>query len=339
MLKIVLWLLVFFAVLIVTYLAGPRVPEAIFDPTLPEVTQNLSLLEKEIQQSEQSVKGLKKDNEARIVWADSVKKTKTPYSIVYIHGFGASGAEGEPVHRDIAKRYGANLYIARLHDAGINDPNAFDDLTPENFMGGASRALAIGQALGDSVIVIGTSAGGLLSVYLASVHPEIKGLILYSPCLKVATPAMNLITGPWGKEILNGILGEHRKPVDSDPILANYWLQSYNSKGLIVLQQTINAVARPEVYGKIKIPVFLGYYYKNEKEQDQTVSVAAMKEMFPLLGTPVQLKTEKAFPAAGDHVIASWLRSHDVKGVYEATDVFFKEKLKLQPVGTKPTAP
>ena len=338
MLKIVLWLLVFFAVLVVTYLAGPRVPEAIFDPALPEVTQNLSLLEKEIQQSELSTKGLKKDNEARIIWADSVKKNKTPYSIVYIHGFGASGAEGDPIHRDIAKRYGANLYIARLQDAGISDPNAFENLTPENFMEGASKALAIGEAIGDSVIVMGTSAGGLLTVYLASVHPEIKGIVLYSPCMKVATPAMNLITGPWGKEILKGILGERRTPVDADPIVANYWLQSYSSKGLIVLQQTINAVARPEVYAKIEMPVFLGYYYKNEKEQDQTVSVAAMKEMFPLLGTPAQLKTEKAFPNSGDHVIASWLRSRDVKGVYQATDVFFKEKLKLQPIGPEPAS-
>ena len=63
--------------------------------------------------------------------------------------------------------------------------------------------------------------------------------------MKVATPAMNLITGPWGKEILKGILGERRTPVDADPIVANYWLQSYSSKGLIVLQQTINAVGAP----------------------------------------------------------------------------------------------
>ncbi|CAG5011900.1 hypothetical protein DYBT9275_05050 [Dyadobacter sp. CECT 9275] len=339
MLKIVLWLFVFFAVLIVVYLTGPRVPEAKFDPALPSVTQNLAQLEEEINASEEAVKGLKPDNQARIIWADSTKKSKTPYSIVYIHGFGASWAEGDPIHRDLAKRYGANLYLARLYDSGINDPNAFDDLTPELFMEGAKRALAIGKVLGDSVILMGTSAGGLLSVYLAAEHPEMKGLVLYSPCMQVATPALKLITGPWGKEILHGILGEHRLTVDSIPELANYWLQSYNSNGLITLQQTMDAVSRPEVYKKITMPVFMGYYYKNEKEQDQTVSVAEMKKMFPLLGTPGDMKVEKAFPESADHVIASRLRSKDIQGVYEATDRFFREKLHLQPVETTAAQP
>ena len=98
-----------------------------------------------------------------------------------------------------------------MHDAGISDPEAFEDLTPENFLAGAKRALAIGKAIGDSVIVIGTSAGGLLSVYLASTNPEIKGLVLYSPCMAVANSSMKLITGPWGKQILHSVMGEYRR--------------------------------------------------------------------------------------------------------------------------------
>jgi len=333
MLKIILSIVAVVVVVIaVAYFAGPKVPAAQFSPVLPTLTNDLSALEEEINRSEKETKDLKRDNQARIVWADTSKKQKTPYSIVYIHGFGASWAEGEPIHRNLAKRYGANLYLARMHDAGISDPNAFDDLTPENFMANAKRALAIGKALGDSVIVIGTSAGGLLTVYLASTNPEIKGIVLYSPCMKTASPAMPLMTGPWGKQILHAAMGDHRKPVDPDPILANFWLQSYHTNGLITLQQTIEAIARPEVYEKIRMPVFLGYYYKNEKEQDQTVSVKAMLEMFPKLGTPDDLKVEKAFPESGDHVIGSFLRSKDVTGVYEATDKFFQEKLHLKPV-------
>jgi len=101
----------------------------------------------------------------------------------------------------------------------------------------------------------------------------------------------------------------------------------------------MDAVSRPEVYKKITMPVFMGYYYKNDKEQDQTVSVAEMKKMFPLLGTPGDMKVEKAFPESADHVIASRLRSKDIKGVYEATDRFFGEKLHLQPVETTATQP
>ncbi|WP_221389729.1 carboxylesterase [Dyadobacter sp. NIV53] len=332
MLKILIGIVAVVVILAIVYFLGPTVPAVQFSPVLPSVNKDLSALEEEINKSEKETKNLKRDNQARIVWADSAKKQKTSYSIVYIHGFGASWAEGEPIHRNLAKRYGANLYLARMHDAGISDPDAFDDLTPENFMANAQRALSIGKVLGDSVIVIGTSAGGLLSVYLASTNPEIKGVVLYSPCMAVASPALKLVTGPWGRKILYTIMGDRRTPVDEDPEKSNFWLQSYRTNGLLTLQQTIDAIARPEVYEKIKMPLFLGYYYKNEEEQDKTVSVKAMQDMFPKLGTPDNLKVEKAFPESGDHVIGSYLRSKDVQGVYNATDQFFQEKLHLKPV-------
>jgi len=339
MLKIFVGIIIVVAIVGIAYFVGPKVPAVQFSPVLPAVTKDLSVLEEEINRSEKETKNLKRDNQARIVWADSSKKQKTSYSIVYIHGFGASWAEGEPIHRDLAKRYGANLYLARMHDAGISDPDAFDDLTPENFMANAKRALAIGKVLGDSVIVIGTSAGGLLTVYLASTNPEIKGIVLYSPCMAVASPALKLVTGPWGRKILYSIMGEYRKPADQDPEKSNFWLQSYRTNGLLTLQQTIDAIARPEIYRKIKMPVFLGYYFKNEKEQDQVVSVKAMQDMFPEFATPENLKVEKAFPESGDHVIGSYLRSKDVKGVYEATDQFFQEKLHLKPVENEVSKP
>lgn len=332
MLKIIFWIAGILAVILVIYLAGPKVQEAQLNPTLPSVTNDLTKLEDEINRSEAEVKDLKPDNQARIIWADTSKKAKTPYSIVYIHGFSASWAEGDPIHKDLAKRYGANLYLSRLYESGISDPDAFDDLTPENFLAGAKRALAIGKVLGDSVIVIGTSAGGLLGVYLAATHPEIKGLVLYSPCMAVASPALKLVTGPWGRQILHTIMGDHRLPVDADPERANFWLQSYHTNGLITLQQSIDAIARPEIYEKVKVPVFMGYYYKNKDEQDDVASVKAMEDMFPLLGTPDNLKVAKAFPESGDHVIGSRLRSKDVKGVYQATEQFMEEKLHLKPV-------
>lgn len=321
------------ALLTIGYLSGPSVPEATLDPTLPSVTQDLRLLEAEIAAAEAAVPNLKRDNEARIIWADTALKKKTPYSIVYIHGFGASWAEGDPVHRELAKRYGANLYLARLHDAGINERYAFDDLTPTNFVAGAKHALAVGKALGDSVIVIGTSAGGLLTVYLAANHPDLKGVVLYSPCMAVYNNALQLTTRPWGKQIMQAIMGD-RRPAGPDSLSerANYWLQGYSSDGLIVLQQVMDVVAKPEVYKSVQVPVFLGYYYKNEDEQDKVVSVKAMQEMFPLLGTPVAQKVEVSFPESGDHVIASHFTSKDVEGVRKATERFFENVLGLRPV-------
>lgn len=334
--KLLLWTGGLMAALAVGYAAGPDVPDATLDPALPTVTQNLPQLEAEIDSSEAAVKDLKPDNEARIVWADSTRKEKTPYSLVYIHGFGASWPEGDPVHRELARRYGANLYLARLHDAGISDPDAFDDLTPEKFVAGAKQALAVGKALGDSVIVIGTSAGGLLTVYLAANHPELKGIVLYSPCMAVYNGALALTTRPWGRQIMHNMLGERREISGYAPDRANYWLTSYHTNGLITLQQVMDAVARPEVYAQVKVPTLLAYYYKSDKEQDKVVSVAAMREMFPLLGTPDHLKVEKVLPTTGDHVIASHFTSQDLKAVQYATEQFFEDVLGLRPVPSTP---
>ena len=340
MLKALRWIGIILIVIIIAYFAGPKVPEAQLTPVLPTVNSDLVALEKDIAASEKATPHLKPDNEARIIWADSSKKQKTPYSIVYIHGFGASWAEGAPVNKDIAKKYGANLYLARMHDAGIADTNAFDDLTPTNFLAGAKRAVSIGKALGDSVIIMATSAGGLLTVYLAANYPELKGIVLYSPCMEVANSSLKLITKPWGKQILQKVIGTHNSSSkDPEPERAQFWLQGYNTNGLLTLQQMIDAIGKKEVYQQIKMPVFVGCYYKNEEEQDKVVSVKAIKEMFRELGTPQNLKVEKAFPESGDHVIGSYLRSKDVKGVYDATDQFFREKLQMKAVETAANQP
>jgi hypothetical protein len=86
---------------------------------------------------------------------------------------------------------------------------------------------------------------------------------------------------------------------------------------------------RPGVFEKIKCPVFLGYYFKNEIEHDSTVSVPAMLKMFDELGTPLALKEKIAFPNAGAHVIASYIRSKDWQDVEVETDKFLSGVVKL----------
>ena len=312
--------------LIFVYFVGPRSDKAMFNSTLPSVSTDVVQLEKEIQTSESKF-SLKPDNEARIIWADTAKKQKTKYSMVYIHGFGATWAEGDPIHKQLAKKYGCNLYLARLHDAGVKDPNAFEDLTPENFLAGAKYALAVGKALGDSVIVIGCSAGGLLSAYLAAEHPDIKALILYSPCFKVN--GLSLATGPWGEQLLAQIGGTHRDITHYTPDRANYWLTRYHTNGVLTLQKTMDAIVQPGVFAKIKVPVLMLYYYKDEENQDKVVSVEAMLKAFDELGTPVSLKRKVALPNAADHVIASHFTSKDLEGVLRESDSFLTDVLRI----------
>jgi hypothetical protein len=79
------------------------------------------------------------------------------------------------------------------------------------------------------------------------------------------------------------------------------------------------------------VPVFLGYYYQDEENQDKTVKVDAMLKMFKQLGTSSEDKVKEAFPTAGDHVIASDLTSDSVDEVIGETINFGTEILGLKP--------
>ena len=101
-------------VLVVIYLLGPRPNKVKLDASLPKINVSTADLDEYLYKSESKIENIKPENASRVVWLDSTKE-KTEYAIVYLHGFSASGMEGEPVHSAIAKRYGANLYLSLIH--------------------------------------------------------------------------------------------------------------------------------------------------------------------------------------------------------------------------------
>jgi esterase/lipase len=318
-------------VLIIGYLIGPKPPKPTFETPLITLPASLPELEKQITDSEKAVKGIKPDNEARIVWADSLKKEKTEIAFLYLHGFSASQAEGDPVHKDVAKKYNANLYLARLAEHGIErGDSTMINLTADEYEASAEKALAIAKELGDEVVVIGTSTGGALTLFLASRHPEIKAIVLYSPCVKLYDGTAVILNKHWGLQIARLVSGGSMKKFESESIAhANYWELKYRVEALVALQNLISYTMTSEVFSRIECPVFLAYYYKNENEQDKTVSIPAMLKMFDELGTPVASKQKMAFPEAGKHVIASYIRSKDWRGVERETEKFLTDIVKL----------
>jgi hypothetical protein len=88
---------------------------------------------------------------------------------------------------------------------------------------------------------------------------------------------------------------------------------------------------KDEIFEKVKCPLFFGYYFKDEKHQDETVEVKAGLKMFEKIGTPVSLKRAQAFPEAGSHVIACSLTSKSVSEVEKGTFEFAEEILKMVP--------
>ena len=274
--------------------------------------------------------GLKNNNQARIIWADTVGK-QSEYSIVYLHGFSASPMEADPLHRTIAEAYGCNLYLARLKEHGINNPDAFEKLTPKDLVQSAKEAVAIGKKIGKKVILMSCSTGGSLALYLSANDPEISANILFSPNIALADPNSSVLTGPWGLQLARLFIGgKYREWKPENDSIGQYWTSKYRVEGIIALKQLLNMTMSEEIFAKVKQPVFMAYYYKNEKEQDQTVSVAAMLSMFDKLGTAPDKKIKKAFPNAGVHVICSKWQSKDLKNLESSVREFMEKTLGLK---------
>src|SRR4028118_2286631 len=124
------WWIIIPLLLVIGYLSGPRPASSDYSTDLPEVPADPTGLTRYIAQKEASHK-LKPDNPARIIWANDSTGSKTEYSIVYLHGFTATQAEGEPVHRNIARKFRCNLYLTRLAEHGIDTTEPLQQLTVE----------------------------------------------------------------------------------------------------------------------------------------------------------------------------------------------------------------
>lgn len=312
-------------ILAFTWILGPKATVQNLSGEYPSVPSDFSALENYIAQKEDTVKGLKPGNEAKIIWADSVNKSKTPYSIVYIHGFGASEMEGSPVNRLLAEHFGSNLYLARLPEHGIDRSDAMKYMSAEKLMQGAREAYMIGKSLGDSVIVVGTSMGGALSINLASERPDMKALVLYSPAVGVNSDMLDQFFQPWRKFIFQNFMldnGMRMNPREGEK--AKYWSEQYHVNSYESLAVLIKSTMNDSTFTKIKQPLFLGYFYKSDKEQDFVVSVPKMLEMYDKVNTPTQYKDKNPFPESGDHVIASAITSKDWEGVLKSTIDFLE---------------
>ncbi len=312
-------------ILVIVYLSGPKPSHPIYDTTLQEIPEIIDLPTYVALQ--ESNFRIKPGNEAEIVWADSVHR-QTEYAIVYLHGFSASKEEGNPAHTYLAKALHANLYLARLADHGLDTVAPMQYFTADRLWNSAKQAYAIGKKLGKKVILLGTSTGGTLALQLAATYPEINSLVLMSPNIAINDSNAWLLNDPWGLQIARKVTGGNERKVEGkSQVYKKYWYINYRLESVVQLEEMIETTMVKTIFEKVKQPVLMLYYYKNEKEQDPVVRVDAMLKMFDALGTPVDKKQKIAIPSAGNHVIGSAITSKDIKGVAHAMDGFIKARL------------
>jgi pimeloyl-ACP methyl ester carboxylesterase len=325
--------------LVLVFALGPRQVAQLAPSPLPRLPQDPQRLQQWLQAREPGADALRADTAARIVWADPAHPGKRACAIVYLHGFSASQGEGAPAHRRLAADFGCNLYLPRLPGHGLRADDALHGVTAQALLDAASEALAVGEVLGQRVVLIGSSMGGALALQTAAAHPDhVAALVLWSPLVRESGDQLQPLMWPWGTQLL--LLSRNRgDPVLRHPVDSAYWADAIHVDGYRALVSLTRGGMRPATYAAIHMPVFVGAWYKDPQHQDGTVSVAAMRQMFAALGTPPARREWMEFPDAGNHVIASPLRSQQAAQVLDASCRFLWRQAGLPPHAAAPCAP
>lgn len=244
---------------------------------------------------------------------------KTEYAILYLHGYGASRAEGEESIDRFANKLHANTYYVRLPGHGTNMEDQAS-VSYTDYLDESEEALQMMPALGEKIIIVGTSMGALLATHLAAEHPDkLYALIIASPFYEFVRKEANIASVPGGgklAEVFGGgkIRDVTKRPDDvkdkRSPGFENYWYEKQYFSSIQSLARLKKAVSGEHTFGRVTAPVLMIYYYKNENEQDTAASVPAMLEGFHQFGkfTRPSPYNRSVAVADGDHIMFSkWI--------------------------------
>ena len=308
---------------------GPKIEKPIIFKDLPKIKLSINEVKSWIHQKELKFINIKEGNESRIIFYDSVPK-KTNLSIVYLHGFSGSSQDGSPVHINTAKKLKSNIYLPRLYAHGLNSDEPLLEYTGEKYLDSAREGLAIGKIIGEKVILMCTSTGCSAALALAANHPQVSALVMYAPNIRITHPLDFVATLPWGLYIVRLVEGgKYHYITNTWEDKEKFWTTKYRLEAPIEMQNLLETAMNEEVFRKVMVPTFSGFYYKNEVEQDNVVSVNAMRMMFKQLGTEDSLKLEIAFEDAGGHEIAYNIVNKNYLKVQKSTLNFLQNVFNL----------
>ena len=98
------------------------------------------------------MQNLTPNTDKKIFWYNK-NRSKTEYSIVYIHGFSATRQEIVPVCDIVADNIKANIFYTRLTAHG-QGPEKFAKVTVNDWLNDTHEAIEIGRRIGNEVILI-----------------------------------------------------------------------------------------------------------------------------------------------------------------------------------------
>ncbi|HIJ88528.1 MAG TPA: alpha/beta fold hydrolase [Desulfuromonadales bacterium] len=264
--------------LIILFFLGPT---AKIDPQLKRFILPQDL-DQYLQQSEARFSDIVPGAEKTIIWANAAK-TRTPLSIVYLHGYSATRQETAPLSDQVAARLGANLVYTRLTGHGRGGM-AMAEPTVNDWLNDAVEALAIGKRLGDKVIIIGTSTGGTLATWLAE-QPNTEAVMAYvliSPNYAPKEVLSELLAWPWGEQLAALLVGPEFSWTPANELQARYWTCRYPLKGLVPMMGLVKFV-RESRLENIRTPALVIY-----SPHDTVINVKKVEQAYARFGSPMK---------------------------------------------------
>lgn len=250
-------------------------------------------------EKESKVERLRADLAKAVVWANADKR-RTPYSIIYIHGFPASRGETAPLFEDIAKELGANLFYTRLKGHGLDDGGeAFATIGAQDWYDDAREALAIGRRIGERVIVVGMSTGAALTLPLIAENrnaSDIAAHIMISPNYCPVDDRARFISGPFGPSLARVLIGKYREFETENAAHRYYWTPRQRAEGVATMMDVVNAANRLDLRG-LRVPTLTLY-----SKRDTVVSVPLIESKHASIGASVKKIVD--LPEANGHLIA-----------------------------------
>lgn len=297
--RLVIYLLIAALVaLALLWVFGPRTPVDLtvrFDPAT--LGDDLDVY---LAQEEAAVANLRPNAAKEIVWAYPSSRAKTPVAIVYLHGFSAAKGEIRPVPDRVASELGANLYFGRLAGHGRDGP-AMAEATVNAWIQDAAEAVAIGERIGEKVVVVATSTGAPLAA-LADTLPElgdrIDGLVLISPNFAIRAGGSGMLTWPFGETIAHLVVGRERSFEPHNEAHRENWTTRYPTSAIMPMAALVKrAAALP--FETMRTPALFIF-----DPDDQVVDESVSAEVAQRWGGPSKTLVIDHSGDPNNHVIA-----------------------------------
>ncbi len=226
--------------------------------------------------SESMVPDLTPEAAKQVVWATAPGR-RTPISIVYIHGFSATGWEIRPVPDRVGEALGANVFFTRLTGHGRSGA-AMAEARAGDWIEDLAEAMEVGRRLGDRVIVMGTSTGGTLAGVLAAdpdlapLREGLAGMILISPNFGISSPAAQLLSWPAARAWLPLVAGDVRAFEPQNERHGRLWTPEYPTVSLLPMKALVDHAATLD-WGQAEMPA-LFYFSPDDSVVDPAVTEA-----------------------------------------------------------------